>query len=635
MTLFWAFLFLTCAGIIGFYTVHYCRTHLTIPRHIRVAAVLLSLVWIIEASFVLLFFIFTDMSELSAADFDYYSLLLSNSGLIAVALSVPLVGWLLLQLVIVGPGAVVRYLFPPSPQHDRTTVNDSLAQLMSWHKDHPLAPQIQKVLERHLDTVAVDKGWISSMIDSFTKALPPALVIKKSGRGETWKSYILKKIEERKSQNLDEDIRILRQLQLPIYDDLANIEVPIGVPESKRVEHHHIVAGSGHGKSECIKNLFLGDLETDAAIVVIDSQGDLINSMATRVPTERLVLFDPATCPPALNIFANPPTGEQDMSSALELYEYIFSALDAGLTSKQSLTYRFVSRLLMTVPNASIDDMRQLLEKGGEAKYQQYIDALPATARSFFQNEFKSAKATREEVLRRLYTVLENPTFERMLTAPANSFDMSDALDSGKVVLISTAKPFLKQTGASLFGRIFIAKVMQAVMARQQGNRRRTYLYIDEFQDYAEDSHVLYNLFEQSRKYNLGIIVAHQYLGQLPATLLQSIMSNTAIKFAGGVSAADARALASNMMTTPESILHAPKGTFMASFRNQYAVRYEVPFGSLERKTMVSDISAIRERMKRQYGIPSPTAMGVRKEPYSGPPVGEGSGEDYEEKSDW
>lgn len=53
-------------------------------------------------------------------------------------------------------------------------------------------------------------------------------------------------------------------------------------------------------------------------------------------------------------------------------------------------------------------------------------------------------------------------------------------------------------------------------MKRQQSdaaNRRDFFLYIDEFQNYVTDS--IESILSEARKYRLGLIIAHQYLGQL------------------------------------------------------------------------------------------------------------------------
>ncbi|HBA45234.1 TPA: hypothetical protein DEG21_04015 [Patescibacteria group bacterium] len=43
--------------------------------------------------------------------------------------------------------------------------------------------------------------------------------------------------------------------------------------------------------------------------------------------------------------------------------------------------------------------------------------------------------------------------------------------------------------------------------------RNDFFLYIDEFQNYITDS--IESILSEARKYRLGLIVAHQYLGQL------------------------------------------------------------------------------------------------------------------------
>ena len=439
----------------------------------------------------------------------------------------------------------------------------------------------------------------------------------KTPGGKQWGNYTWERYEE------TEDYRIpqaYERLQPYFADAIKETPITFTLPEKIRTQHHHIVAGSGHGKTQCLQQMILNDLETDASIVVIDSQGDMINRLATRIPEDRLVLVDPEHCPPALNIFAQGGGDERQIASTVELYEYIFSALDAELTSKQSVVYRYLTRLMLTVPGASIQTMREILAPGGIDKFADAIAALPPTARSFFEGQFRSRdyNETRGQILRRLYTVLENETFERMLSAPDIKLDLADALDSGKVVLINTAKSYLKNTAASLFGRIFIAGVMQVVMERGE-RRRRTYLYIDEFQDYAEDSPVLYNLFEQARKYELGVIVAHQGLYQLPQQLRQSLSANTAIKFAGGVSADDRSALASQMHTTPDFIMSQGQGHFAAYFRNIGTVPYTVEIGRLDRTPAVTDISVIRARMRRLYGVAQPIRPLNQPKPPSNP----------------
>src|SRR5439155_15701780 len=187
----------------------------------------------------------------------------------------------------------------------------------------------------------------------------------------------------------------------------------------------------------------------------------------------------------------------------------------------------------------------------------------------FFETEFphKSFADTKRQIQRRLWGILENPTFERMLTAPKNRIDMFDALNSGKIVLVNTAKDFLKAERSSFLGRLFISLTLQAALERAalpEGKRRPAFLYIDEAADYFDSN--IDDLLTQARKYNLGVVFSHQYLDQLAPGLRSSIAANTSIKLAGGVSTADARSLAPDMRTTPDYLLSQRKEARATSF---------------------------------------------------------------------
>lgn len=63
---------------------------------------------------------------------------------------------------------------------------------------------------------------------------------------------------------------------------------------------------------------------------------------------------------------------------------------------------------------------------------------------------------------------------------------------------------------------MMVSKVQVSAMRRQsveKSERQDFFLYIDEFQNYVTDS--IESILSEARKYRLGLVVAHQYLGQL------------------------------------------------------------------------------------------------------------------------
>lgn len=415
--------------------------------------------------------------------------------------------------------------------------------------------------------------------------------------------------------------------------DFLNQSTTFAIPTDTRFEHTHMVAGTGHGKSQTLQYLIAQDLPAVAAgkrsVVVIDSQGDLIKTISRLkdfAPGERLhdrlVLIDPTDVefPVSLNLF---DVGKERLegyealererltNSILELYDFVLgSLLDAAMTQKQNVIFRYVTRLMLHIEGATIQTLRQLMEEGSEEVFAADIAKLSGTARHFFETEFgdREFKSTRKQVLRRLWGILENQTFERMFSHPKSKLDLFSEMNAGKVILINTAKDLLKEQGTQIFGRFFIAMIAQAAQERATlpaRERLPTFVYVDEAADYFDRNIGI--ILSQARKYNVGMVLAHQYLGQLDAKLQEAFAANTAIKFAGGVSAKDARALAPMLYCQPDLIEAQPKGSFASFLRGVTgsALPLKFPFGHMENLERMNpeEMRLVRSRMRERYAV--------------------------------
>lgn len=414
---------------------------------------------------------------------------------------------------------------------------------------------------------------------------------------------------------------------------LFDQQLSFTIPTKARFEHHHIVAGSGHGKTQTLQYLIANDLKAvvdgNRTIIVLDSQGDLIRTIANLklfAPGEplhdRVVIIDPndVEWPVSLNLFDvglerlsgyAPLERERLTNSILELYDFVLGTLlSAEMTQKQNVIFRYVTRLMLHIPDATIHTLRELMEPGSEKKFAEHIAKLTGTARQFFDSEFTSREfdQTKKQVLRRLWGILENQTFERMFAHPRSRLDLFGEMNAGKVILINTAKDLLKEQGTEIFGRFFIALIAQAAQERATlpvSQRTPTIVYVDEAQDYFDRNIGL--ILAQARKYNVGMVLAHQYLGQLEPKLQEAFAANTTVKFAGGVSAKDARTLAPMLYSTPEMIEAQPKGSFAAHVRGQTksAVPLSFPFGSMEKLPRMDSAkrATLRQQMRDRYAV--------------------------------
>ncbi|MEE8539497.1 MAG: type IV secretion system DNA-binding domain-containing protein, partial [Woeseiaceae bacterium] len=419
------------------------------------------------------------------------------------------------------------------------------------------------------------------------------------------------------------------------FETFFACELSFSIPSSARFEHCHIVGGTGHGKTQLLQHLIHHDLvraqEENTSIVVIDSQGDLIRTIshldcfsptAEKSLADKLILIDPNDIehPVALNMFDvnmeridsySTVEREKILNGTIELYEYIFGALlGAELTQKQGVIFRYLARLMLAIPGATVQTLLALMEDG--KPFKPYMEGLSGTTRKFFETQFfhPSFNATKGQILKRLWGVLSNSTFERMFSNPENKLDLFDAMNSGKIIFINTAKDLLKQEGCEIFGRFFIAMITQAAMERATipaEKRTPTFVYIDEASDYLDEH--CEALFNTARKYKVGLYVAHQNLGQLGEKLKQSIMASTSTKLAGGVSARDANAFSHEMRCSSDFIQDTRKRQDQTEFAcwvkhmTPQAIKITVPLGSVEKLPVIADAdyAALIEENRRRY----------------------------------
>src|SRR3954469_914150 len=408
---------------------------------------------------------------------------------------------------------------------------------------------------------------------------------------------------------------------------------PFSISPDAWHSHAHIVAGSGHGKTQLLQMLLSEQIDKlsqgASSIIVIDSQGDMIQKILHMSEMNhldrRLIYIDPTDIenPPALNLFDfgldrlekySPLEQERLINGAIFLYEYLFGALlGSELTQKQNVVFRFLAQLLMVVPGATIHTLREFV-KTPEA-VRPHLHKLDETARDFFETEFFSSMYdnTRNQIAYRLWAVLSMRGFARMFTSPHNKIDLFTAMNSGSIILINTAKEHLKPEACSIFGRFFIALISMATQERSiisEYRRLSTLVFIDEASDYFDDGGAMQNLFEQGRKYKVGCVIAHQQLDQLSPDLRSTVTSNTAIKIVGGLSDKDANFFAREMRCTPDELhmmIKQDKSTdFACLVKNQMEkpIRLTVMFGEIERRAKLSPqkYEALIQQNRELYG---------------------------------
>ena len=99
---------------------------------------------------------------------------------------------------------------------------------------------------------------------------------------------------------------------------------------------------------------------------------------------------------------------------------------------------------------------------------------------------------------------------------PQSSFDIGDAMQQKKIILVNLSKWLLWAVNSELIGRMIVTQIQVAAMRRAwmpESERVPFYLYIVECQNYVSKS--IESVLSEARKYKLGVVLAHQYIDQL------------------------------------------------------------------------------------------------------------------------
>jgi len=446
----------------------------------------------------------------------------------------------------------------------------------------------------------------------------------------------------RKTQEFVEDMLAKQNLRmaelvasLPKFDRL---EKPMDLPDETRFEHTQILGPSGSGKTTLIQQIILEDLHkpNPPAIVIIDPKGLMVERLSrlaifdTRLK-DRLVILRP-TDTPALNMFHaawrwnrmySDQTKRQIEQQTISNFSYIFSTLDASLTQKMSVPFLFCAKLMFGMDGATINDFFDLIDDPArsyeQSRFKPSMDRLDDIARRFFQRDFYESnfRETRSSIKNRLYSIMHRPEFVEMFSTPVRKFDMFQALQQRKIVLVDTQMSLLGSESSSLFGRYIISLTLNAAYERFAIPRKEwnpAYLIIDEFQHFADEIKTP-EMLRLAREYNLGITVAVQDMHGKPFSdsLRTAVSTNTSIKYASSPEGVDLAYAARDLRCEQDWLRQRTKTPTHAQFacfvrgHTEHPNVLTIPFGAIENEPQMSD-EAHRALLERNLKAVTVTA---------------------------
>jgi hypothetical protein len=309
----------------------------------------------------------------------------------------------------------------------------------------------------------------------------------------------------------------------------------IGITQADRLGHMWVLGKTGAGKSTLLTNLIHEDMQDGRGLMVIDPHGDLVEALLDLVPPHRVpdtIYFNPADT--AYPLAFNPldcSTGLPASLVASGMLAVLKKTWPEFWGPRMEYVLRSSLLTLLRTPHATLLDLHRLLV---DLPFRQQIVSRLTDPQllQFWYKEFATyTSGFRTEavspIVNKTGQYLTMPLLRNILGQRRSALPLHTLMDHGTIILANLAKGRLGEDVAALLGSLLMNQLELAALSRAAlpAYRRRDYfLYVDEAHLVATTTMI--ELFPEARKYHLGVILAHQYLDQLPDELRCALLGN-------------------------------------------------------------------------------------------------------------
>jgi hypothetical protein len=332
----------------------------------------------------------------------------------------------------------------------------------------------------------------------------------------------------------------------------------VGLRAADARQHLHVVGSTGTGKSTLLQNMILSEIKNRVGTMVIDPKGDLINDLLDRLdPDEvrgRLILIDPSE-----------PGGHGFLPLAGPNSEITIDHV-VGICNKLWERHwgpraEYILRNgLRTVLAAGLDlvDLPSLMMKPDYwREVVKRLDTGNEQLLGFWVWWEDMDKTSRYQaigpILSRFDAMFGNEFMRSAFGKPVKPVDIGKALDNGGIIFARLPKGEMPESSVPLMGSVLVAKAWQTATQRSalpDAKRPESVVYIDEAHNFLSLPQRVEEMLTEARGMRMGLVLAHQHLGQLGRELEEGISANARNKVFFTVSPEDAHRLARH--TLPE-----------------------------------------------------------------------------------
>jgi energy-coupling factor transporter ATP-binding protein EcfA2 len=337
--------------------------------------------------------------------------------------------------------------------------------------------------------------------------------------------------------------------------DSRNRNVEFGIKAKDRTRHVYVIGKTGMGKSTLLENMAAQDITNGEGMAFIDPHGKTAELLLNYVPEHRLkdvLYFAPFDLehPISFNVLEDVGFDKRHLvvSGLMSTFKKIW--LDAWSARMEYILSNTLMALLETPGTTLLGVNRMLADKEYRKKIVDNVK--DPSVKSFWLDEFakytdKFAAEATPAIQNKIRQFTSNPLIRNIIGQPKSSFNLREMMDQNKIIIINLSKGRVGEANANLLGSMLITKIYLAAMSRADVQEKELqklpnfYLYVDEFQSFANESFA--DILSEARKYKLNLTIAHQYIEQMSEEVRAAVFGNVGTMITFRVGAFDAEIL--------------------------------------------------------------------------------------------
>ncbi len=298
------------------------------------------------------------------------------------------------------------------------------------------------------------------------------------------------------------------------------------IKDEDRFRHFYVIGQTGTGKSSILSIMMRQDVRKGRGMALMDPHGDLAKDILNFIPKSRaddLVYFDPGDLsrPMWLNLLEANSEDEKQMvvGDATNIMIKLFWNEIFGPRIQDYFRNGCLTLLDYPQGGAITDLIRLFTDDNFQRERRTTLKN--AVVRAWWDYTYaKMGEREKGEIIpyfaAKFGQFITNTLMRNIVGQTKSAFDIEEIMNNERILLASLSKWVLGDLNSNLLGLIMVSKIQIAALKRQKmlaADRKDFFLYIDEFQNFVTDS--IESILSEARKYRLGLVLAHQYLGQL------------------------------------------------------------------------------------------------------------------------